>query len=235
MRMTLLEMVQDIANDMDSDNVNSIDDTEESMQIAQIIKTTYFKYASSRDDWQWLNARTSFDNLADVTRPTYMIIPEEMNKVHWVRYNRKVVTYLSPEDFQTVLDTRTELTGVVDANGYVLNADPQYWTTFDDQLAVFDGYDSATDTTLQSSKCVVYGNMAPSWTHDDSFIPTLPDKMFPTLLADSKSTAFLVLKQQANPKEESFAKVGRSRWQAVGVKPNDAESKSNTKVNYGRK
>ena len=49
MQMTLLEMVQDILNDIDSDPVNSIDDTEESVQIAQIIKTSYFALSTNRN------------------------------------------------------------------------------------------------------------------------------------------------------------------------------------------
>ena len=37
--MTLLDMVQDVLNDLDSDEVNDIDDTIEAQQIAQIIKS----------------------------------------------------------------------------------------------------------------------------------------------------------------------------------------------------
>lgn len=41
-KMNLLELVQDILNDLNADNVNSIDDTIESQQVAQIVKSTYF-------------------------------------------------------------------------------------------------------------------------------------------------------------------------------------------------
>jgi len=40
-KMTVLEIVQDILNDIDGDEVNSIDDTLESEQVAQIVKSTY--------------------------------------------------------------------------------------------------------------------------------------------------------------------------------------------------
>jgi hypothetical protein len=39
-KMTLLEIVQDILSDMDSDEVNSINDSVESLQLAQMIKST---------------------------------------------------------------------------------------------------------------------------------------------------------------------------------------------------
>ena len=41
MKMTLIELVQDVLNDLDSDEVNHIDDTIEAQQVAQIIKTSY--------------------------------------------------------------------------------------------------------------------------------------------------------------------------------------------------
>jgi hypothetical protein len=47
-KMTLLEMTQDILSDMDSDEVNSINDSVESLQVAQIIKTTYFNIVNGR-------------------------------------------------------------------------------------------------------------------------------------------------------------------------------------------
>ena len=48
-KMTLLEMTQDILSDMDSDEVNSIATTSESLQIAQIIKTAYYNIIDGRD------------------------------------------------------------------------------------------------------------------------------------------------------------------------------------------
>ena len=40
-KMSLLEMTQDILSDMDSDEVNSINDSVESLQVLGIIKNTY--------------------------------------------------------------------------------------------------------------------------------------------------------------------------------------------------
>lgn len=48
-KYTLLDMTQDILSDMNSDEVNSIADTIESMQVAQIIKSTYYNIIDGRD------------------------------------------------------------------------------------------------------------------------------------------------------------------------------------------
>lgn len=232
-KLTLLQFVQDIMNDTDSDTVNSIDDTVESQQVAQIVKTTYFRLMS-KQDWPFLRSLTSLTGLGDTNNPTKMLIPESVNKVLWVKYDGDDVTYMSPKDFKDMIDLREEQTGVVDANGYIINANPRYWTTYDDVYIVFDGYSSDDESTLQTSKAAAYCQVEPSWTHTDSFVPTMPAKMFPTVLADAKGTAFMVLKQQTNAKEEAIAKTGRSQMQdearrAVG------EHKSNRDVNYGRK
>lgn len=233
-KMTVLEMTQDILNDMDSDAVNSIDDNEESLQVANIVRQSYFNITSVRD-WPFLRTKTQLEGLVDTTQPTTLVIPESLNKVLWFKYNKKDVTYLDPKDFQDIIDARTVLANVVDSNGYGLNHDPQYWTTYDDKYIVCDSRDSAIDTTLMGSKSIVFGVRVPTWTAEDDFIPLLPEKMFPTLLATAKSTAFLALKQQANPKEESYANRGMTRAQNEAWRVDAGETGSYSRINYGRK
>ena len=47
-KQTLLEMTQNILSDMDSDEVNGIADTTEAMQVATIIRTTYYDLIANR-------------------------------------------------------------------------------------------------------------------------------------------------------------------------------------------
>ena len=49
MKYTLLEIVQEILSDMDSDEVNSIDDTVESQQVASIVRSAYMAIMSNRN------------------------------------------------------------------------------------------------------------------------------------------------------------------------------------------
>lgn len=233
-KLTLLQMTQDILGEMDSDPVNSIDDTTESLQVSQIIKTTYFNIVSQRD-WPFLRTLTALTGLGDVTNPTKMQMPTNVNKVFWVKYNKKTVKYISPDEFLYILHTRNTAADNVDANGYITDRDPTYWTTYDDEYVYFDSYDSAVDTTLQQSKCDAYCTTIPSWTASDAFTPTLPEKMFPVLLAAAKSASFNALKQIGHAAAEAFAGRGIVRAQNEAWRTKDAEAKTDGKINYGRK
>jgi hypothetical protein len=234
-KMTLLEMTQNILNAMESDAVASIDDTEESIMVAEMVKESYFLLCSQRD-WPFLRTLSQLEGLADLDQPTTMRIPSTMNKVYWIKYNKKDVTYLPPKEFKDMIDRRNVDAANVDANGFITDRDPAYWTTYDDDYLVFDSLDVAAEATdtLHASKSVAYGVLVPSWTHEDSFIPTLPEKMFPTLLADAKGTAFLNLKQQGNAKEERRAQKGRIRFQNEAWKTDNSEVGTYAN-NYGRK
>ncbi len=234
MKKTLIEMVQDIINDTDFDSVNSITDTVEAEQVAQIVRTCYEKLITSRDDWPFLRTLTALNGLADTSNRTKMQLPERVQKVHWVKYNKKDVCWMPPKQFKDMLDGRTEQADVFDANGFGLNADPSYYTTYDDEYVFFDSINLEEEATLQTSKSAVFAVLEPVWTHEDTFTPLLPARMFPTLIADAKGTAFLVLKQQANAKEEQYAQTGKARAQRVGYRVAASESRTNESVNYGR-
>lgn len=233
--MSLLDMVQSILNDMDSDAVNDITSTTEAQQVASIIKDSYYKLITSRDDWPFLGTLTTLTGLGDTNNPTKMQIPDGLNSIKWIKYSKKDVLYMTPKNFKDLLDKRVAQTGVVDANGIALNRDPAYWTSYDDSFVVMDGYNSSVDATLQTSKSAVFGTSVPTWQPANNFIPQLPDKMFPIFLADAKGTAFLALKQQGNAKEESYAAKGRDRMVAISRRVVSSESKSNDDVNFGRK
>lgn len=234
MRMTLLEMVQNILSALDSDNVDSITDTVESIQVAELVRESYF-YITSKKDWPFAKQLFQFEGLADVNNPTKMRMPNNINKVFWVQYNKKDVTYLDPAEFLSIINGREEQTGVIDANGYGINRDPVFWTTFDDKHVLFDSRDNTTDDTLMASKTKVYGTRAEAWEHVDGYVPDIPDKFFPTLLAEAKAQAFVNLKQQSNLREEAKAKRGLVAMQNESWRNENGETKYNRRVDYGRK
>lgn len=233
-KLTLLDMTQNILSAMDSDVANSIDDTVEAVQVAELVKEAFFDLMSQRE-WPFLFTLASLEALGDVNNPTKMKIPETWNKIKWVKYNKQEVEYLAPEEFKHIIDNRTETANVTDANGYAINRDPKYWTSYDDVYIHFDGYNKTVESTLQASKSVGYAGLQPTWTHSDTFIPAIPEKFFPTLLSEAKAQAFINLKQQQNVREERKAQRGRMTMRNEAWKNEYGEIKYNTKVNYGRK
>jgi hypothetical protein len=233
-KLTLLYMTQNILSALDSDPVGSIDETVESVQVAELVKEAYFELVSQRD-WPFLFVLGNLDGLGDVNNPTKMKIPDTYNKIKWIKYNKQEVTYADPETFHTIISQRVTQAGVINSNGYVINQDPQYWTSYDDTYIIFDGYKQSTEVTLQSSKAVVYGTQQAAWSHIDTFIPNIPEKFFPTLLAEAKSQAFVNLKQQNNVREERKATRGRMTMRNDSWRNENGEAKYNNKVSYGRK
>ena len=232
--MPLLELVQSTLAAINSDEVNSITDSTEAMDVAYIVKDCYYDLITSRDDWPFMFTESQLTGLGDVTAPNKMRIPTTIAGVTDIKYNKVAVTYLSPREFKDMLDNRVEQAGVISSTGLMLDRDPTYWTTYDDDYIYFDGYNSAVDTTLQQSKSWVYGTKNVTWSMTDGYVPVLPDKMFPALLAEIKAEAFTSIKQQTNQRQERKAKRGRDRWQSQARRAKVARTTYDQGVNYGR-
>ena len=238
MRMTLLEIVQDVLNDLDSDSVNSINDTVESEQVAAIVKSCYFEMIGNRN-WPHLKKLFQLEHSGNLSRPNYLAIPVLLKELETFRYETQKeeggriyfseVKYKHPEDFLSFISTRdstaTNVDVIQDFGGsklFVVNDKaPEYWTSFDDYYIVTDSYNKAIDDTLKKSKTQCIGYLHPSWEHTDSFIPDLPAEAFPALVAEIKSTAFVNVKQMANQKAEQKASrqqrwLSRKAWRAHG-------------------
>lgn len=216
-------MVQNILSSMDSDNVNTIDATPESTQVAEVIRETYFEILDRRN-WEFMTITGQLESVSDVNRPTKIKIPETFHRIHCLRYKVSAssdatrqwrdMTYLSPYEFvrrvqgydtsEATVEIYTNDSGV---ELYCKNdTDPSYYTSFDDQYIYFDTYDSSKDTTIQQSKTSVIAVKTKTFTLSDTFVPDLPDEMFSLLLSEAKSVCHLLFKQQANMKAEQIAR-----------------------------
>lgn len=238
MKMSLLEIVQDILNSMDSDEVNSISDTIESQQVAQIVKSCYREMIGNRD-WPHLQKLIQLESLIDVEKPNYLRIPSNLKELVFFKYDchkpdqdkvvQNVIKYKYPDEFLRYISSRNSendnVLQVTDFSGSTLliynNYAPQYWTSFDDKHLITDSYDADVDDTLQTSKTQVLAYMEPTWVHTDSAIPDLPSEAFAALVEEAKSTAFVELKQTANQKAEQKASrqqrwLSRKAWAVKG-------------------
>lgn len=248
-KMTLLSMVQSILNDMTSDNVNSISDTEESEQVASIVKDTYFNLLNTLDRVPENFELVKLDALGDSDRPNFLKIPDRVTGIQKIRYDCsldtnikqfKEIKFYEPEQFLDriytrnsdadniieVLDTDTSEVTLLIQN----DKQPDFYTCFDDQYVVFDSYDVSVEDTLEEDKTVVYAQIEPEWESTDTFVPDLDSNLFPLLLAEAKSMCFVNLKEIANPKVEQVA-----RGQKVSIQNNKKKtSNKNCYPNYGR-
>ena len=227
-RMTLIDMVQDIMSDMNSDEVNSISDSIEGMQVAQIIKSTYFNIIDGRD-WPHLYQLFTLTASGTAAKPTHMRLPDNVIDVEWLKYNVKAeaadkesfrdIIYKSPKEFMAILDARDSLatfvTVVEDDTTVELNIYndrvPSYYTSFDNEYIIFDAFNNAVESILQTAKTQGYGKVYPTWTMSDSFIPDLPTQSFSLLLNEAKSTCFLRIKETGDQKSEQHAVTQRRR------------------------
>jgi hypothetical protein len=237
-KMTLLEIVQDILNDMDSDEVNSINDTVESQQVAQTVKSCYFEMIANRN-WPHLRKLVQLEASGELIKPNYLKLPVGTKELVFFKYDRHTsdnpktlmqeVRWKEPDSFLRLVSSRDETLSttqtVIDFSGTKLlianNYPPTYWTSFDDDYIITDSYDSSVENTLQKNKTQCLAYIDPVWITSDEFIPDLPSEAFPALCEEAKSTAFLNLKQMANQKAEQKAGrqqrwLSRKAWRAKG-------------------
>lgn len=236
-KSTLLEIVSDIANDLDTDPINSIDDTPESQQIAQIVKSTYEAIMSNRN-WPHTLRLTKMISSANNNIPNTMTFDVQIKEVVSVYYNKakfgetrlrfEPVKYICPDDMLRVFynrntdDTNTDV--IVDGDQtYVIRNDlaPSYFTSFDDNTLVFDSYDSSVDSILQASKSQVRAYVTPGFTMTDTFIPDLPEEAFTFLIEEAKSKASVKIAQKADQKAEQESRrqnqwLSRKAWRVNG-------------------
>jgi hypothetical protein len=215
MKSTLLQMVQSILSDMDSEDVNTISDTVEAQQIASVIEDTYYNIIAGRDipEHKKLMDLTA---LADSTRPTHFKYPTNVKQVSKVSYNTAAsgenyteVKYVDHDYFlesmnQNGLKVET-LSGNLDI--FVSNDTmPTYYTSFDDENIIMNAYDASIESTLQQSKTRAFGSFFPTFSTTDSFVPDLDETLFPYFLAEAKSTCFSLFKSGTDPKVEQAAR-----------------------------
>lgn len=237
-KMTLLEIVQSVLNDMDSDTVNSIDDTVESQQVASIVKDVYREMISNRN-WPHLRRMTQLESVNDLSKPNYLKLPEGTKELVWFRYDKhkiyndrlvyEDVRYKEPDAFLRMthgrnsnnenVETITDFSGV--SFLVYTNQPPMYWTTFDDLYIVCDSYDASVDDTLKESKSQALAYIETPWEGLNDSIPDLPSEAFSALLAEVKSLAFFTLKQMINTKAETTSQrqqrwLSRKAWSAEG-------------------
>jgi len=220
---TLLEIVQEILSDLDSEDVNSISDSLEAEQVARMVESTYYNIVATRHVPEHAEL-IKLTAASDTDFPTHFNYPDNVKRIEVFHYDTsddgsfdyEEVHWLDPLDFLARVDgVQSNYDSVLDKNaGTNLriqnNKKPEYYTSFDDYYIVCDSYNSTVDTTLQESKSRAYGIKYPVFSRTDSYTPDLDADMFPYLIAESKSVAFSLLKGGSDPKVEQAARRQKS-------------------------
>lgn len=233
MRYTLLKMTQMILSNMDSDEVDSINDTVESKQVVDIIEQTYNDIVSTidfPDKWDFFQLTPS----TDISKPTLLTVPDDVGRIEYIQYDI-ADTDSDKLDYRTIkcsdrfeflrrmdklFNTDDQPSRVYSYNyendnnetfeiqGYNDTA-PNYYMTPDNRTIIFDHFDITQGSTIVGARTRCYGMMIPVFTREDTFIPDLDPRQFSLLYNEAKSQAFIDLKQVENTKAEKRA---RKAW-----------------------
>lgn len=254
MKYTLLELTQAVLSSMDSDEINSINDTVESLQVVDIIKSVYYDIvyrANLPEHYTIVSLESSQDN----AKPVLMYLPSTVTKVEWVKYDKRLETIdpvnmedvellsledflnftyrLNPDDDNIESFTHT-LNGTDFTFYYQTDTAPSFYTTFDDSTLVFNSLDTSLDTTLQKSKSMCLARLIPTFTKGDSFTPDLDAEQFTLLLNEAKSLAWAELRQSSHGIAD---RNSRRAWIHMQKNKSTSETLSDFKKlpNFGRK
>lgn len=111
-QLTLLDMTQSILSSLNSDQVNSISDTNEATQIARLIQNKYYDIlvrGSLPEQTSLLQLTASGDN----TKPVLMYVPTGTARIDWIKYFDASTSEAATSDF--IHDLNTDLVQVDDA------------------------------------------------------------------------------------------------------------------------
>lgn len=236
-KRSLLDIVVEIANDLDTDEINSINDTTEAMQIAAIVKSTYQAIMSNRN-WPHTAKLVNISSATDNTKPNVMRLDEDIKEMISVYYNKaklgdtrlryQEVKYIQPDDMlRRFYNNNTDDVNTITINDgsqvYIIknNYAPTYFTSFNDNDLVFDSYDAEVDDCLQASKSQVRAYVTPKFRMVDDFIPDLPEEAFSFLIEEAKSKSSMKIAQKVDQKAEQESKrqnqwLSRKNWKVNG-------------------
>jgi len=243
-KKTLLEIVQEILDDMDSESVNAIGDTEEAQQIATIVESTFYNIIATRgiEAHKELLRPTA---LSDATYPTHFSLADNVKEVNIIWYDNSTdasfsydeIKWLPPLTFLQKSDgLASNYTSVLDKNGTTnlrIGNDkiPEYFTSFDDNYLIMDSHKASVDSTLQQAKIRAYGTVYPVFDKTSgAYVPDISASYFPYLIAEAKSTCFSVLKGGIDQKIEQNAR----RQKAAIQNDKQRVTTPNNWSNYGR-
>jgi hypothetical protein len=249
---TLLELVQDILSDIDGDEVNDISDTIEATQVANVIRNTY-RSIVEEFDLSAIEVAFQLEASGTSTRPTHMTIPSSIFDVKSIRYDVRTAVADPPRYVEIPYATKAEFLDRTSNNdsddatyqdvtdpesGFVLsirnNQAPSMWTTLDGgDTLIFDSFNSAVDSTLQTAKTQCLGSKRNDLTLASTSTIDLPETMQQLVYNEAREMCMELYKDGAPRKVNEASR--RSKMKAKERQNKIDLPRSINLPDYGRK
>lgn len=248
MQRTLLQVVQTYLDATSGFYVDSIFDTDESQQVANVAERIYYKMVQEYPNLLFTMKERTLDALSDLSRPNYMLLPTNIQKVHeskvWYDVSKdedkiqyQEVKYVPPLKFVEMTSRsggdETRIVKGFDESEMVVvtNRFPTYFTSFDNKHVVFDAYNKEFDDTLQASKTKVVAAGEEDFLISDDFVIPIPDHLSETYMDMVLNECLTLIYQQPNGMIAQRSRVAKIKLQ----QDNRTVGQSRGKRSYGRK
>lgn len=194
MKLTLLQIVQDMLTAIDGENVTSVGETEEAGMCVNIANREFEKLLSK---FRWRHTRT-FGKLDTTANKHEMTTPSTaIAMMHDpVLYAGDRVYWMEPEAFLTYTISRnTADSNISEVNHIKVFTDrnPQYYTSFDDETLVFDAYPNASGLVSDDFDVILYTHPTSRLTSDGEYFD-LPAQAYSALVERCVSVAIMEIK-----------------------------------------
>lgn len=214
----LLEIVQLLLASLESDEVNDINETQESRQLALMLKSVFYDCAVELNLPEH-NKTFELNASGNLTKPVLMTLPDNVVRIDWIKYDTKADADTTPNyqevkyvDFSNFIEYTQSYRNDPDnigtmswtSNGethevvYRTDVAPSYYTVVEDNTLIFDAYEVVKENTLQKSKTLCQGMIYPTFTLSNTFKPALNPAQFSYFINRAKVRAFAEFKQATN-------------------------------------
>ncbi len=245
-KRTILKLVQDLGAGINSDEIDTLDETIEATDIATLLSQT-LQEVLDRKTWEFMKGKVrQLDARAGgSTELNTLTIPTDVTRITCLKYRDnndkfRELTYMQACEFIELVQSRdateSNITAIDNADGVALNVDttvaPQYWTSFDEETITFDAYDSTSGTGNLIADSVIIADVMPVTDFTDPVaVLNIPERMETLVFNEALVTCNYRLRQIRDPRADRIA-----RRQGISLRENEHKTKKDKKViRYGRR
>lgn len=243
MKRTILKLVQDLGEGINTDEIDSLAETEEVVRIVNILKQTV-QEVLDRKTWEFMKDKVrQLDDRTDVTQLNTLLIPDDVMLIKCLKYkddNGKFneLVYMKACDFIDMLQSRTvgtDVVAIVNSDGVALNVHtnkpPLAWTSFDEETITFDGYNVNNGNGNLIADSVIIADVMPVTDFTDPIaVLNIPERMETLVFNEALVTCNYRIRQTRDPRADRVA-----RRQGISLRENEHKTNKDKQVRtYGR-